>query len=491
MYKTIKIAARRSTFLLTAISLLAGIGTSVLPSFASANALNPLTQRTLLLSSSSPGFHYLDGAGNTTYAAPGSGPNGKQTAETFDFKTSTDSSATGTNTSLKAFTFQYCTSAAGQCAGPGNDSGTAIAPGPRGADTSSTSDLNASYTSPVEGTDFEIYTGGNPTTGTGTPVAQTTGWTMAASNKEDSTVVQTGKNNLITLTNHTSTLQPTAGTEISVVFFAHSSNYITNPGAGKFFVKINDFSDDTNDDPTNPASSVVDGGVTVANVMTDSIQIQTKVLETMAFSVGTVNPDNVAQAHTACDAITTNNPISLGDSTQEYSLSTTRPYDGFSYWRLSSNSSNGATVYYSGYTLSNTEGNQIAPIYNLTATSPADTAGDGSEGYSHPGSEQFGLGLDSDADTPDTGFTYTPAHLTPLLAATHYGDASGSDMTQDVGAQFAFNTSSYETPTPIASENTGIVHCSTGKMRYMANIAADTPAGIYASKINYLAAPEY
>src|SRR5690606_13715842 len=51
----------------------------------------------------------------------------------------------------------------------------------------------------------------------------------------------------------------------------------------------------------------------------------------------------------------------------------------YSYWRLSSNSSGGATVYYSGNTLANTSGDMIADMPN--------------EVLSNPGTEQFGLGF--------------------------------------------------------------------------------------------------
>jgi hypothetical protein len=516
LYK-LKSALRRSAFFAAAVAMLgSGVG-AVLPHMASADALNPLTERSLTLSSSSPGFHYKDGAGNTTYAEPNSGPNGKQTGETFSFKVSTNSQTGGggTGVPIKAFTFQYCTTAAGLCTAPGNDAAATGGgtPTPRGSDDATHSDLNAQYTSPTEGTlstnDFEIYVGGAPGTGT----AQT-GWSMAVSNLENSATAlnMTGKNNYITLTKSGSTLQPAAGTQIVVVFRASANNYITNPGFGAFFVKINDYDSATtqNFEPNYPtlatAQNNIDGGVTVANVMTDSIQIQTKVLETMSFSVGTVNPDTQAVTHGGCDAITTNAAIDLGDPSAENSLSPTLAYEGKSYWRLSSNSSNGATVYYSGYTLTNTSGDDIDPIYNLAGTgnNPATSApwakGDGSLGYSHTGQEQFGLGLDSTADTLDSAFssavTATPLvfqnpHLTPLVADSVTGSANGAINVNDAGAQFSFKTASKFTPAVVASENTDVIHCSTGKMRYVANIAPDTPAGIYTTKINYLASPEY
>ena len=56
---------------------------------------------------------------------------------------------------------------------------------------------------------------------------------------------------------------------------------------------------------------------------------------------------------------------------------------------------------------------------------------------------------------------------------------------------FAFDTNSNLIPVDLASEDSQVVDCVTGKMRYIANIAATTPAGIYATKVNYIAAPQY
>src|SRR6202008_331181 len=95
---------------------------------------------------------------------------------------------------------------------------------------------------------------------------------------------------------------------IKVIFFGTTGNYITNPGSGAFFVKINTYNAVadavgtdtvafTNDDTyTLDPDDIVDGGVTVANVMNQSIQITTKVLETMQFSVGTVDPATLSNA---------------------------------------------------------------------------------------------------------------------------------------------------------------------------------------------------
>lgn len=576
MYK-LKSIARRGTLLGTAATL--AVAALFPATSAFADALNPLTERSLTLSSSSPGWSYTDGSGNATYAPPNSGANGKKTGETFSFRVSTDTSSGGTK--IKAMTFQYCTTPAGTCYGPtGQHNSTAydlevvadgtetpaevstttwdiIKPGGTGrTEVPSVGGLGGTYNGlpkmdNSEG-NFVVLKNG----------AYSGGWTMEASNVEDPAGVgtPTGKDNYITLKNTTGE-NPAAGDQIKVIFFGNDYNYITNPGAGSFFVKINTYNSDSSVIPGN----VIDGGVTVANVMNQSIEIQTKVLETMQFSVGTVDPNTLdatqlaaatspsQSEHTPCDPILTGmtagganpNVLKMGDQAGENSLSTNKTYATHSYWRLSSNSSAGATVYYSGVTLSNTVGDQIDPIHN----------GDGVATTPVKGAEQFGLALDNgdgsdvsgavgykvnysgenhstdlyedsadaaaagivalrddeEATTPtglpkgiDTSTTtdvgsnasYHFPQLYPLTPETHYGGGTGyvnSEYNPGGGtqAQFAFNKDSNTIPAAIASESSQVVDCVTGKMRYIANIAATTPAGIYTTKINYIAAPQY
>ena len=66
MYK-LKDAVKRGSALLGVTGLLVGIGASAMPAFVSADTLNPLTKRSLTLSSSSPGWAYTDGSGNSTF----------------------------------------------------------------------------------------------------------------------------------------------------------------------------------------------------------------------------------------------------------------------------------------------------------------------------------------------------------------------------------------------------------------------------------------
>ncbi len=492
---TLKSMVHRTTAFGSVFALAAAV---VVPSgLVFADALNPLTERSLLLSSSAPGYQDTDGSGNSNaapnaigqnYAPAGSGPNGKKSGETFTFKTSSDS----TTNPIKAFTLQYCTKAAGLCQAPGDNTGDARTTrqaneGAGGGWVSNKSDFDVTgaWTQGSAPGQFEVFVNG-----AASPDADD--WTMTLSNQEDNahSGALTGKKNFMTLASPTGE-GIGSGDTVKIVFTPSESVFITNPGSGSFFVKMNTFSDTA-------ATTYVDGGVTVANVMTDSIHITTKVLETMSFSVGTRNRDTVDLTspveHGTCDPIqqVNNNQLQLGNPDAEYSLETDTSWDVKSYWRLSSNSSGGASVYYSGDTLANTVGDQIAPIGPTAATSTQ-------------GTEQFGLGFvdatNDDAGTFDQDFldsiTAEPARfktpkldvLTPELA---YANATGSIQNgQASPATFAFVEESNTVPELIAENDDTVISCDTAKMRYVANIGADTPAGVYTTKINYLAAPQY
>lgn len=525
MYTLKSIVQRSALFGATASLVLA----AVIPTAAVfADALNPLTERSLLLSSSAPGWQDTDGSGNSAafpnsvgenYAPAGSGPNGKKTGETFTFTVSSTAQVQG-------FSLQYCTKAAGICQAPGNNTGDArdasralnTAAGGH-QDQKSDLDFVGTWTEGAAAGGYSVLVNGSPVTG----------WALSTVNLEDDayTGALTGKNNYVTLTNAGG---PTInnGDEVQIVFKASESTYITNPGNAAFFVKINTYSSATdlfgshNENGTTNAGeedhTVIDGGVTVANVMTDSIHITTKVLETMAFSVGTRNPDTTEKAqatdHATCERIEQikNNRLDLGDAMAEFSLETGKSYDAHSYWRLSSNSSGGATVYYSGDTLANTVGDQIADMPT--------------KANSLPGTEQFGLGfVDAGTDTLSTTFNAalalpdsryktpssfpfitvagqetsntTDRDFTALAAQPLSADYANATGTLDNGtggqgtAQFKFKEASLTTPEPIAQQNETVISCATAKMRYVANIGADTPAGVYTTKINYLAAPQY
>lgn len=588
--QTLKSTFRRTGLLVTAFALVAA---TFLPAASTyADALNPLTERSLTLSSASPGWSFTDASGNPRFAPPNSGANGNKTGNTFSFRVSSTAD-------VKGISFQYCTTPAGNCMGPGNIAG-------HGANDATAyaakqSDLEVKTSSPSEVTTFDTKfnkTLGQPASGTmpdprnntpyvhpnvpkadnsegnfivltKTPAAtewtQSKGWAMAATEKQTGGA-SSNKANYITLV-HTGTangdasLNVAANDFVKIIFFGTDTNYITNPGDKEFFVKINTHSVNDpaafNTDPS--TGNIIDGGVTVANVMNRSIEIQTKVLETMDFSVGTVDPNTLDStdpdttgpllsqftkatgkaAHGICDPIRqgmelgagANNVLQLGDPNGEFSLRTDTTYSTHSYWRLSSNSSGGATVYYSGVTLSNTVGDQIDAI-GTAAKAPS------------VGSEQFGLALDNettgsrevsyakertaaggtqqaptggifqngaDNDVAGVHATLTTdalpnaswhaprlAPLSPIVDSSNpsniidYSKGKGN-VNSSYGAidtKFAFDPESTVVPTPFA-QGTEVLDCVTGKMRYIANIAATTPAGVYTTKINYIAAPKY
>lgn len=600
---TLKSIVRRSTTLGMVVALFAATILPAVPVFA--DELNPLTDRSLTLTSGSPGWAFTDGSGNSTYAPPNSGANGQKTGNTFDFKTSTG------GVSIKGISFQYCTTSAGDCYGPGDNGcssgtkggGTCVRKTNSAALADKTSDLEIVAPSTGEATFGTYVTDTSSTTNpdgivssvpapnsaasnfmvyflNGTTWTASTGWTMAASKVQNGTQgvgQDTNKSNYISLVNTTGETFA-AGQRVKIVFFGKDANYITNPGSREFFVKINTWNTDVTSNWT-PGDETynIDGGVTVANVMNESIQITTKVLETMNFSVGTVDPytleaieddngstpggadessqlylANGSSTHAVCAPILKGmlpadkpNVLNMGDAAAENSLRTDTTYSTHSYWRLSSNSSAGATVYYSGVTLSNTVGDKIDPIYNSTP-------GDGEAHAPQVGMEQFGLALanGSIASNPqpgdplagtnvhslsyaserDTGKVYeqaaddTAAGLTtygsqgihgsvtdndvsnldanpswhaprlyPLIPGEHYDRGVGVVNTGygTIGTAFAFDETSNTIPVAIATQDTQVVDCVTGKMRYIANIAATTPAGIYTTKINYIAAPQY
>lgn len=622
---TLKSIAQRGALLGAAFALAVSTVTPFAPA-AFADALNPLTDRSLTLSSSSPGWDYLDGSGNPTYAPPNSGANGQKVGNTFEFKVTTDTTGA---TKLRGMTFKYCTAPAGNCTAPGDNGQSG---GVRNADSATTTDLSINLSNPSEatlgtyvdtsasngrptsipaanatGNNYMVYyrtsDGGTPNDPDDDSWAQSTGWVMSAYNGEIGGTISggtaTGRDNEIMLTNNNVSGPGFAsGTVVRVVFFATDDNYITNPGSGSFFVRINTYStltttgtgdlDDNGsiDGGETPLvvtgvdqNSIIDGGVTVANVMNKGIQITTKVLETMDFSVGTVDPytleaaaDNPAtsgvdeaqtsqlylanghEKHGVCDPVlkkfaltdTETNRIQLGDAGAEFSLKTDTTYSGHSYWRLSSNSSAGATVYYSGNTLTNTVGDSIQAI-GATAAAPL------------TGTEQFGLAIANGSRAANTPYFVPPStnpdnvfkvnyntersngkvyengadnaaagladplssgihssvtddaisnvdanadwhasgpRLWPLIPGVQYDRGAGVVNTGpngygSINTAFAFDTGSMIVPVPLATQDTQVVDCVTAKMRYIANISATTPAGIYTTKVNYIASPQY
>ena len=378
------------------------------------------------------------------------------------------------------------------------------------AHTNGRSDLEVVFDDAVMNTDFEVHLNDAAVPGVT--------WTVSTDNREDNLFeaydgndgTLTGKDNFITLSTTSTDFRPKFDDKITLVFKASDDVYITNPGSDEFFVKIDTFDSADSADHVRAGVHNIDGGVTVANVMTESIHITTKVLETMSFSVGVDNPDMMVDPeHGSCDAMqvdsVTQNRLNLGNPNAEYSLETGQAFDVHSYWRLSSNSSGGATVYYSGDTLRNTVGDKIASIEAEAGA------------LSRPGTEQFGLALvdipvgDIDGEAPYANFPVNhPIHqiidtestrtwIDPLNIVSAYANGNGrinvevdaEENTLPINASFKFVEDSKSIPEMVARNTDQVVSCATSKVRYIGNIAADTPAGVYTTKINFLAAPQY
>lgn len=250
--------------------------------------------------------------------------------------------------------------------------------------------------------------------------------------------------------------------QLTINFPASETRYFANPTAvGTYFGHISTYALNTQAQAGTP---VADNG-TVTSSTAEAISIQTRVQETLNFSVE--GEDNAVAGPTSsgspgsCDPLTQDGLIYMGDTNN--ALSATQTYTANSYFRLATNSANGTKVYYSGDTLKSGSN----AIDGLTDAAPV---------ASDDGNEQFGLALDLAASTM--------TQLTTVPAA--YADAENDN--------YAFDTGSVADPVEIAASDPlagGIVACDTGHVEYVANIATNTPAGIYTTKISYIAAPSY
>lgn len=298
--------------------------------------------------------------------------------------------------------------------------------------------------------------------------------------------------NFITLIPNASATSVTAGDLVTVTFTATENDYFRNPNSsylafsnGTYFAHISTFADDALATAAyahvgNAPPGVIDNG-TVTNNITQAISIYTRVQETLNFSVeGDYNggtPDGPSSAYTggACTPLDENdNLLRIGDSNN--ALNPGQAYYGRSYFRLATNAFQGTTVYYSGDTLkygANT-------IDEITLTPAA----------SSPGTEQFGFGFDLADPLIGTGGGQVEVDnligsgtTETLVPETPYADVDGSG--------YAFTADSVADPEPLASVSNNVVACDTGSLEYVANIGTATPAGIYTTKINFIAAPTY
>lgn len=391
-----------------------------------------VTSRSLKLSSSAKGDISVDS--NGTAVPAGEGGNGTKAKHTVTFTMDTNNATTG------SIIIMYCTSPifSATCTTP----------------TSMTAaNLTAVTVSGLNATsNFTIDTATSNATINSNAAVNTNGVCNGAGTTRDNCVAmkrgsaqaETGK--------------PTA----TIAYGGGSTDYITNPiPAGNenytFYARILVFSDLT-------YSTLVDYGGLAASTA-QQVDILAKVQEILRFSVGTTSTAKVSNA--ACTAYSDTGALTLGDANDV--LDPAVAYDDYSFFRINTNTVNGAVIYYSGDTLKS-GANDINEIGSGGSTST-------------PGTEQFGLGINS---TPPGGAQ--DYEFTDLTATAPYNAATGT--LSPAVASFAFEAASKTVPKQIASSAAGIT-CDTGNVRYLANISTSTPAGIYRTTITYIATGTY
>jgi hypothetical protein len=411
-----------------------------------------LLYRSLELSSSAPSGDPDTGSGGEA-AAPGSAANGSKVTYSFVFQPRS-------SYDLDAIQFQFCTGPFGYLDFAPDNTGTCTLPTGLAFVEGSTWDIdvfestggawpNITYEATGQAYDFNAD-GTDPTKAFHiTPTA--------------------GAGNGTTVT---------ATEFIKVVFTADADNYFVNPTTtGTFFAHI-----ETYDDASNVAAGTHTDEGTVASSTATTIAISTRVQETLKFSVeGEDNAGagvSVAEG-ASCAALTGTGAINMGDTNNSNSLSTSQSYDAYSYFRLATNSSKGAQVLYAGQTLKSTAGDEIDA---LTTTATASSFG----------TEQFGLAVSTDnaGNDVESAINSNPGTDNDLIYASPYGDGLEGNTANNANGDYAFDTTSNTDPKPIATSG-GVVKCDTGVVRYIANISNDTPAGLYSTKISYIAVPSY
>lgn len=370
--------------------------------------------------------------GNISTGAAGSGSNGLKAKYTFTFNLGTSGSTVG------SLSIMFCTSpipATGSCTAPTGFNAANVAAIQNAGSTNLLGTVSVDTTTTNPSNSQGICGAGTGTTRTNCTLLK---WA--------SPTTQTGT--------------PT----ITLVFGGGASDYITNPTtAGTFFARIATYSD-------TGYTTLVDNGTTASSTATQ-ISITAKVQEALNFSVGVAN--TVAPG-TTCTAFSDSGALTIGDATN--GLSATTAYDGHSYFRISTNAINGTKVYYSADTLKSGANSITA----MGTTQPTPTTAVASS----PGTSQFGLAIDSSDTQSGNGYSFSS-----LSATAPYAAGNGT-ITSGGSALFALAPSSVTTPVQIASTG-NVITCDTGSVRYLANIATNTPPGIYTTSVNYIAVPTY
>jgi hypothetical protein len=429
-------AFRRTSFgTVAALFLLTAVGVALPARQASAAGLQ---YRSLQLSSSAPGDVTPVGSGGD--AAPeGTAANGQKVSHTYIFQAQD-------LTAIKALRFQFCNDPFGYVAGCTTPTGFTAASAP-----------SASVSVATAGSFAGGLTWGSASTFT----------------VEPTTPAPTAQQ--IVIKNSTgATITAGAGQFVKVEFVATSTNFFRNPDAlyangvaspnqsQTFFSHITAYSSDT----SFTGGTALDEG-TVTSSIANTVSINTRVQETLKFSVGgsggsADTPSGLASnPTTTCAALDTSGALTMGDNNQSLSAATASNAKSFA--RLATNSSRGAKILYAGQTLKSTAGDSILAL--------------SAQSSSTAGTEQFGLTvLATDGNPVDTVYEDYSA-LTP---ATGYNNP----------AQYNFSTGSNTSPVLLAS-STGVVGCDTLPIKYVANISNQTPAGLYSTKVSYIAVPAY
>ncbi|MDB5161346.1 MAG: hypothetical protein JWO96_726 [Candidatus Saccharibacteria bacterium] len=435
--KSIRTLPKRLFALLAAMVLLFGIVIPViLPKSADAAQLQ---SRQLKISSSANGTVTTNISG--VAAAPGSGGNGQKTREDFSFKIATSGN-------VGSVLIQFCDD-------PIKDDPCVM---------TNIAGFSAANVSSIVG---QTNWGGGAFSLDTSTVLTGAPWSCAGSSP--------GRTNCIAI-NRGSPGAETASTAVTLAFGGGATDYITNPTTDNkpFFARIYTFSD-----TAYTAANIVDYG-TVVGSTAQQIDITSKVKEVLNFSV---SPIATQAPGSTCTPLTDNagptpapGSLLLGDTNGV--LSFTQAYDAHSYFRLSTNTNFGVSVYYSGDTLKNGS-NAIAAVGTTAAVSA-------------PNTPQFGLGIDNSDTQGGNGYSFSSlAAITNATSpnGTDYSNAAGSIAASPV-AKFGFNTSSVTTPEIIAT-TLNPVACDTGSIRYLGNISTATPAGIYTTTITYIATGKY
>jgi len=375
-----------------------------------------MQSRSLTISSSANGNISTDAAGNSV--AAGQGGNGAAAKYRFGFI------APGAASTLQSIEFQFCTSPI-----PG---------------VTCTLPTGMSVASAVLGTSGDAPTG-------------MTGWALGTSGDAptDSASIDggTGGRIRVTRTNGTNVSSDTASTiTFTTIKNPTSDNYA-------FYVRILTY--------TSTSYTTQRDYGTVASSTAQQVDITAKVQEKINFSVGTT----ITAPTAACTAYSDSGALALGDTNGI--LDTATAYAAVSYFRLNTNSVNGAIVQYSGETLKSGS-NSITAINGGTETSGGTS--------STPGTAQFGLGI----DTTDASYSFTQL---AAVANPAYGSGGGT-ITAGGTAKFNFNPASKTTPITLASSSGGVT-CDTASVRYLGNISTSVPAGIYQTTITYIAVPTF